>query len=343
MLTHGFVLDEQGRKMSKSLGNTLLPQTIADKNGADILRLWVASSDFTEDLRIGQDIIKANVDAYRRLRNTVRFMVANLDGFAEEERIGRPQMPELERAMLARLAELDQFVRSGYAEFDFNRVFAALFNFCTNDLSAFYFDIRKDALYCDLRAAPRRRAARTTLDEIFRRVATWLAPILCFTMEEAWLLRFPGEHESVHLQNFPATPDEWSDAALVEKWNRIRALRRVVTGALEIARRDKLIGASLEAAPVLFVSDARDAQAFDAVDLAELCITSHAEIVLGEGPAEAFRLPDVPGAAAMFQPALGRKCARCWMILPEVGTVAQHNDLCGRCAGALDALEGGGT
>ncbi|MGO8712461.1 MAG: isoleucine--tRNA ligase [Rhizomicrobium sp.] len=343
VLTHGFVLDEQGRKMSKSLGNTLLPQTIADKNGADILRLWVASSDFTEDLRIGQDIIKANVDAYRRLRNTVRFMVANLDGFAEEERIGRPQMPELERAMLARLAELDQFVRSGYAEFDFNRVFAALFNFCTNDLSAFYFDIRKDALYCDLRTAPRRRAARTTLDEIFRRVATWLAPILCFTMEEAWLLRFPGEHESVHLQNFPATPDEWSDAALVEKWNRIRALRRVVTGALEIARRDKLIGASLEAAPVLFVSDARDAQAFDAVDLAELCITSHAEIVLGEGPAEAFRLPDVPGAAAMFQPALGRKCARCWMILPEVGTVAQHNDLCGRCAGALDALEGGGT
>jgi isoleucyl-tRNA synthetase len=249
-------------------------------------------------------------------------------------------MPELERAMLAKLAELDGLVRAGYAEFDFNRVFAALFNFCTNDLSAFYFDIRKDILYCDRQDAPRRRAVRTVLDEIFRRVVTWLAPILCFTMEEAWLLRFPGEHESVHLQTFLATPHDWPNAVLVEKWNRIRALRRVVTGALEIARRDKLIGASLEAAPALFVADAKDAQLIDAAGLAELCITSHAEIVVGEGPAEAFRLPDVAGAAALFRPAQGKKCARCWMILPEVGTVAGHDDLCKRCADAVDALEG---
>ena len=193
VLTHGFVLDEQGRKMSKSLGNTLAPQVIAEKNGAEILRLWAASSDFTEDLRIGQDIIKANVDAYRRLRNTIRFMLANLAGFDEKERIGIDEMPELERFMLARLAELDAQVREGYAAFDFNRVTATLFNFCTNDLSAFYFDIRKDVLYCDARDAPRRRAARTVMDEIFRRIVTWFAPILCFTMEEAWLSRFPAK------------------------------------------------------------------------------------------------------------------------------------------------------
>jgi isoleucyl-tRNA synthetase len=339
ILTHGFVLDEQGRKMSKSLGNTLLPQTIADKNGADILRLWVASSDFTEDLRIGQDIIKSNVDAYRRLRNTIRFMLANLEGFDEAERVAPDEMPELERYVLARLAELDRFVRTGYAEFDFNRVFSALFNFCTNDLSAFYFDIRKDALYCDAQTSLRRRAARSALDEIFRRVATWFAPILCFTMEEAWLMRFPGEHESVHLQIFLETPAGWDNGALIEKWNRIRSLRRVVTGALEIARRDKAIGASLEAAPVLFVTDAADAHLFDAVDLAEIFITSNAAIEIGPGPENAFRLPDVMGAAALFRPADGNKCARCWMVLPEVGSVAHHDDLCRRCATAIDKME----
>jgi isoleucyl-tRNA synthetase len=340
VLTHGFVLDDQGRKMSKSLGNTLLPQTIADKNGADILRLWAASSDFTEDLRIGQDIIKSNVDAYRRLRNTIRFMLANLEGFEDSERVAPKEMPELERYMLAKLAELDVLVRAGYGEYDFNRVFAALFNFCTNDLSAFYFDIRKDSLYCDAKSAPRRRAARMVIDEIFRRVVTWFAPILCFTMEEAWLLRFPGEKESVHLQLFPKTPEGWSDRALVDKWDRIRTLRRVVTGALEIARRDKVIGASLEAAPVLFVSDPADAKLFDRVDLAEIAITSDASIRQGEPPADTFRLPDVAGTAALFRSAEGRKCARCWMVLPEVGTVPGHDDLCGRCSAAIDILEG---
>ncbi len=188
--------------------------------------------------------------------------------------------------------------------------------------------------------APRRRAARTVIDECFRRVVTWFAPILCFTMEEAWLLRFPGDMESVHLQLFPETPAAWSNPALVEKWNRIRALRRVVTGALEIARRDKVIGASLEAAPILYVKDAQDAALFGHVELAEIAITSAAQIEVGEGPDDAFRLPDVAGAAALFRPATGEKCARCWMILPEVGTVAGHDDLCRRCAGAVDTREG---
>jgi isoleucyl-tRNA synthetase len=340
VLTHGFVLDEQGHKMSKSLGNTLLPQTIADKNGADILRLWAASSDFTEDLRIGPDIVKANVDAYRRLRNTIRFMLANLAGFDEAERIGFDAMPPLERYILARLAEIDQQVRAAYAEFDFNRVYTQLFNFCTNELSAFYFDIRKDALYCDRANSTRRRAARTVLDEAFRRVVIWLAPILCFTMEEAWTSRSSDPESSVHLEQFPATPAPWADAAMIATWNRIRSLRRVVTGALEIARRDKIIGASLEAAPVLYVADARDAALFEMVDLSEIAITSGARIELGEGPADAFRLADEPGISVRFDRAHGHKCARCWMILPEVGTVPGHTDLCRRCSHAFEQFEG---
>jgi isoleucyl-tRNA synthetase len=338
VLTHGFVLDEQGHKMSKSLGNTLAPQVIADKNGADILRLWAASSDFTEDLRIGQDIIKANVDAYRRLRNTIRFMLANLAGFDESERIAVAEMPELERYILAKLAELDALVRTGYEQYDYNRVFNAIFNFCTNELSAFYFDIRKDALYCDAASAPRRRAARTATDEAFRRVVTWLAPILCFTMEEAWMLRFP-DGESVHLQRFPETPAAWHDPALIEKWNRIRALRRVVTGALEIARRDKVIGASLEAAPVLYVSEQADADILNGIPFAEIAITSAAHVSTREAPADAFRLPEVAGIEAEFHHAEGEKCARCWMVLPEVGKNPAHPDLCNRCAGVIEALE----
>jgi isoleucyl-tRNA synthetase len=338
VVTHGFVLDEKGFKMSKSLGNTLAPQVIAEKNGADILRLWAANSDFTQDLRIGADIINANVDAYRRLRNTIRFMLANLAGFDEKERIGHDKMPELERYMLARLAELDRTVRKGYESYDFNGVFTAIFTFCTNDLSAFYFDIRKDSLYCDRVDSVRRRSARTVTDEIFRRVVTWLAPVLCFTMEEAWTLRF-GADDSVHLHTFRDTPKSWHDEKLVGKWARIRQLRRVLTGALEIARKDKVIGASLEARPVLYASG-EDTALLNGVDLGEIAITSGAKTSHLDAPSDAFKLQDVPGVAATFHHAEGDKCARCWMILPEVGTNEKHPDLCNRCSEAVDALEG---
>jgi isoleucyl-tRNA synthetase len=337
VLTAGFVLDREGNKMSKSVGNTILPQTIAEKNGADIFRLWVASSDFTEDLRMGNDVIQANADSYRRLRNTIRFMISNLAGFEEKERVSEHEMPELERYMLARLAELDVAVRHDYAEYDFNRVFNTLFAFCTNDLSAFYFDIRKDVLYCDAATATRRRAARTVIDEIFRRVVTWFAPFLCFTMEEAWLARFPGENESVHLQVFPETPKTWVNATLIAKWDRIRTLRRVVTGALEIKRRDKVIGASLEARPLLFVSE-EDAELFDGLDLGEIAITSGGKVSTHPAPDDTFRLADVTGAAVAFHHAEGDKCARCWMILPEVGGNPAHPDLCNRCSKAVDGL-----
>ncbi len=364
VLTAGFVLDREGDKMSKSVGNVILPQTIADKNGADIFRLWVASSDFTQDLRMGNDVIQANADAYRRLRNTIRFMLANLAGFSEEERIAPSEMPELERYILAKLAELDALVKKGYAEYDFNRVFNTVFSFCTNELSALYFDIRKDALYCDRADSVRRRAARTVTEELFRRVVTWLAPILCFTMEEAWTLRYQGD--SVHLQLFPETPAGWANPALIEKWNRIRTLRRVVTGALEVARRDKVIGASLEAAPTLYLSNDSDFALVEGLDLPEICITSGLSVQKGLPPTAdikfgdadesdlaklaqvdfpagkqliwaggVFTLADVDGAAVVFAKAQGDKCARCWMILPEVGKVPDHPDLCHRCSDAV--------
>ena len=331
MLTHGFVLDEQGRKMSKSLGNTLAPQVIAEKNGAEILRLWAASSDFTEDLRIGQDIIKANVEAYRRLRNTVRFMLANLSGFSEKERIAHDNMPELERYMLARLAELDAIVRKAYDGFDFGLVNSTLFNFCTNDLSAFYFDIRKDALYCDPQDSDRRRATRTVIDEIFRRIVTWFAPILCFTMEEAWTTRF-GMGESVHLNDFFPAPKEWGNAELIQKWSRIRELRRVVTGALELARADKIIGSSLEAAPVLVVESDADKALFDSIDLAEVAITSVASVEIASSLEGLYTIPEIKGAGARFVKASGSKCARCWRVLEET---RPDTHLCNRCTDAV--------
>jgi isoleucyl-tRNA synthetase len=336
VLTHGFVLDEQGRKMSKSLGNTLAPQVIAEKNGAEILRLWAASSDFTEDLRIGQDIIKANVEGYRRLRNTVRFMLANLAGFDEKERIGHDQMPELERYMLARLAELDGIVAAAYAEFDFGLVNSTLFNFCTNDLSAFYFDIRKDALYCDAASSARRRSTRTVTDEIFRRIVTWFAPILCFTMEEAWTTSF-GMNESVHLQDFFAAPATWANPALVKKWSRIRELRRVITGALELARADKTIGSSLEAAPVLVVTEPGDKALFDSVDLAEIAITSTATVETAVALDGLYTVPEIKGTGARFAKASGEKCARCWRVLEEV-KARPDTHLCDRCTDAVAAL-----
>src|SRR5215471_7540314 len=334
VLTHGFVLDEQGRKMSKSLNNTVAPQKVSEQNVAEILRLWVASSDFTEDLRIGPEIIKASVDSYRRLRNTIRFMLANLSGFEESERLAPAKMPELERFILARLAELDGEVRAHYQNYDFTRVFSTLFNFATNDLSAFYFDIRKDALYCDAKMSVRRRAARTVTDALFTRLVTWLAPMLVFTMEEAWTTRF-GADESVHLKLFLETPAEWANEALLQKWSRLRDLRRVVTGALEVERAAKVIGASLEADPTLYVEAKEDAALFEHVSLAEIAITSGADIVVGAAPANAFRLADVKGAAVIFKPAEGHKCARCWMVLAEVGTNPEHLELCRRCSDAV--------
>ena len=339
VLTHGFVLDEKGEeKMSKSKGNTLSPQDVTSRNGADILRLWVAASDYSNDIRFGPGIVQSSVDVYRKLRNTLRFTLANLSKFRESERVPQAEMPELDRYILHRLAELDALVRDGYERFDFSRAFHAMVNFCNGDLSAFYYDIRKDTLYCDAPDAMRRRAVRTVLDEIFGRLTRWLAPVLCFTMEEVWQTRFPDTDDSVHLHEFLPTPQGWRDEALAERWGRIRALRRVVTGALEIERRDKRIGASLEAAPVLYLENADDVALMAGIDLAEIAITSAARIANGTAPSDAFRLEDVAGAAVVVGRAQGAKCARCWMILPDVGTHAHAPGVCGRCADAVATL-----
>ncbi len=339
VLTHGFVLDEQGRKMSKSLGNVVSPQEVMKQHGADILRLWVVASDYSDDLRIGPEILKHHAEAYRRLRNTLRYLLGNLAGFHEAERLPVAQMPELERWVLHRLWELDAHVRRTAEDYQFHTLFTALHNFCAVDLSALYFDVRKDSLYCDRPDAPRRRACRTVLDAIFSCLTAWLAPILCFTAEEAWRHRPGGGEGSVHLRLFPEIPDAWRNDRLAEKWIRVRELRKVMTGALELERAAKRIGSSLQAAPRVYMT-AEYRKALSGLDLAEIAITSQATVLDGPAPEEAFKLPEVPGVGVVPAMAEGEKCERCWRVLPEVGAEPEHPTLCRRCTETVSTLVG---
>lgn len=337
VLTHGFVLDEQGRKMSKSLGNVVAPQDVTNQMGADILRLWVIGSDYTEDLRIGKEILSRTTDVYRRLRNTLRYLLGNLAGFEAAERLPVAEMPELERWVLHRLAELDTAMRTCCNEtYAFHELFQELHAFCAVDLSAFYFDVRKDVLYCDPKDSLRRRAARTVLDTLFETLVTWLAPFVCFTAEEAWMARHPESDASVHEQQFPEIPADWRDDALAARWERVRNVRRVVTGALEKERAAKHIGSSLQAAPVVHVTPEIAALCAE-LPMADLCITSDVVLTTAPAPADAFVLDDVPGVAVVPALAAGEKCQRCWKVLPDVGSHA-HDGVCGRCAEAIDAF-----
>lgn len=331
VLTHGFTLDEHGEKMSKSRGNTTDPQTVIKESGAEILRLWTAMVDYTEDQRIGKTILQTTVDAYRKLRNTVRYLLGALDGFDEAERLPVEQMPPLERFILHRLWQLDGQVRAAYDRYSFQDVWRPVAEFCSSDLSALYFDIRKDALYCDAPDSLRRRACRTVMDLVFERLTAWLSPLATFTMEEAWTTRFP-EAGSNCLRVIPETPTSWRNDGEAERWGRIEQVLAAVTGALEVERREKRIGGALEASPRLHVADAALLNAFDSVDPAEVFRTSQAELVHGEGPPEAFRTPDAPGVAVEPTGASGAKCARCWRILPEV---EPNDQLCNRCEGAV--------
>ena len=336
VLTHGFVLDEQGRKMSKSLGNVVSPQAVVAQSGADILRLWVVASDYSEDLRIGPEILKYQADVYRRLRNTLRYLLGSLAGFDEAERIGDDAMPELERFILHRLAELDALVRQTTETYDFHAMFTALHNFCAVDLSAFYFDVRKDALYCDAPGSERRRAARTVLDRVFDALVRWLAPVLCFTAEESWLARHgAGDGVSVHLETYAEIPARWRNDALGATWTRIRELRRVVTGAIELERAQKRLGSSLQADVEIF-ADPVTVAALAGLDLAELCITSAGTLQAAPPPADAFTLPELPFIGVRVTLAAGEKCQRCWRVLTEIGSVSDHPDLCLRCSAAID-------
>ena len=343
IVTNGFVVDQDGRKMSKSLGNVVAPEEIIRNFGAEMIRIWVASGDYTEDPRIGKEIIDSAVDAYRKLRNTVRYLLGALNGFEPAERIGVNEMPELERYMLHLMARLDDEVRAAYAAFDFKLVWRKIFDFCALDLSAFYLDIRKDSLYCDHPHADRRRAARTVMEIAFDRLTAWLAPICVFTMEEAWLNRSGEGANSVHLRQFPETPAGWRDEKLAETWTSIRLVRRVVTGALEVERREKRIGASLEASITLYVSGLIGSlypEFLAGRDLSELFISSDVTIERGDAPATAFRLVDAPGVAVTVAVSDHQKCQRCWRYVADVGSTADHPDACGRCADAVDRQDG---
>ncbi len=339
VLTHGFTLDEGGRKMSKSLGNQTFPQDVIRASGADILRLWVASVDYTDDQRIGPEILKAVSDNYRKLRNTIRWMLGTLAHREQGDSVGHAPMSGLERLMLHKLVELDLKVREAYDNFDFARVVATLTAFINADLSAFYFDIRKDALYCDPPSSVRRRGALETIEQIFRAVAIWLAPVLVFTMEEAWASRGVG-HRSIHLEQFPAIPAAWRDDRLAKTWDTIRMLRLAVTGAIEIARADKLIGSSLEAAPRVYLSNPEHLRALEGIDFAEVCITSEIAIEFGKPiPEAAFRLPEAADVGVVVERAKGVKCARSWRYFDPATAEPDFPDVTPRDAKALRELK----
>jgi isoleucyl-tRNA synthetase len=308
VLTHGFALDGNGRKMSKSLGNVVDPLKVIGESGADILRLWVAQTDYFEDVRIGKEVLAGTGDTYRKLRNTFRYLLGALDGFSDAERVPVKEMPGLERYVLHLLGELDTELRSAAEAYEFNRYARALTDFANEDLSAFFFDIRKDSLYCDAADDVRRRAYRTVLDVLFHALVRYAAPILAFTAEEVWQARFPSADGSVHLLEWPELPQLSADQPLGTAWADVRVLRQQVTEAIEPLRRAKTVRSSLEAEVTV------PSLPLPADELAELFIV--AKVRQADGPITVTRTEEA-------------KCGRCWRHLPDV---AVDGDLCGRCA-----------
>ncbi|MCZ4342610.1 isoleucine--tRNA ligase [Sphingomonadaceae bacterium G21617-S1] len=327
VLTHGFALDGQGRKMSKSQGNVVDPLKIINESGADILRLWVASTDYFEDVRIGKEILAGTSDAYRKLRNSFRYLLGALDGFSDAEKVAPAEMPELERYVLHLLASLDAELKDATAAFEFNRYARALTDFANNDLSAFFFDIRKDSLYCDAPTDPKRRAYRTVLDTLFHALVRYASPILCFTAEEVWGTRFP-DAGSVHLLTWPEVDAGWQNDDLRMRWELLRRYRVKLTGEIEPLRREKVIGSSLEVNVTALSYDPAEAALLRGVDLAELGIVARVDVVDGD-PAAAAQLAG-GGDPIAFEVAKTdyEKCGRCWRHLPEV---TSDGALCGRC------------
>ncbi len=339
VITYGFTVAEDGRKMSKSLGNGVEPQEVEKQYGIEPFRLLIAAADYRDELRLGPTILAQATEMYRKLRNTIRYCLGALKDFEESERLARSNdTPLLERWLLHRLWQLDGVVRQAYATYQFRAALSAIVEFCNVDLSAFYVDVRKDALYCDAPNSMRRRACRSALDEAFSRLTAWLAPILPFTTEEAWLTRFPHD-KSVHLRQFPETPATWRDDFAGEEMARLRQVRAVVTGALEIARRDKLIGSALEAAPIVYVANEDVLASLKSVDFAELCITSGVMLKTGEGSPDAFRLADAPGVGVVVEKASGIKCARSWKYFDPLTAHGKYPDITPRDADAVAAWD----
>ena len=337
VLTHGFVLDENGEKMSKSKGNTTAPQDIAKESGVEILRLWVAFADYSEDLRIGKQIIQTTVDAYRKLRNTVRYLLGALNGYSDAEAVDYAYMPSLERYILNEVYTLDAKVRAAYEIYDFAAVVRPVADFCIQTLSALYFDIRKDSLYCDAPASLKRRACRTVMNILFERITLWLAPILTFTCEEAWAAR--GNAQANLFRVLDEAPAEWHNLAEHDRWQKIETVLSVVTAALEEKRRDKVIGSALEAAPIVHIADGAIWEAMQGIDAAEVFRTSQATLSLDPAPGDSFKLEGLAMISVVFAQAEGRKCARSWRILPEVGNDPRYPDLSLRDAEAVAAYD----
>ncbi len=291
-------------------------------------------SDYADDLRIGKTILQTTVDAYRKLRNTLRYLLGAVAGFDAAERLPLDQMPPLERFILHRLWQLDTQVRAAYQAYRFQDVWRPIVDFCTGELSALYFDVRKDSLYCDRPDAVRRRAARTVMDAVFERLTIWLNPLAPFTMDEAWSTRFPDAGAN-SLRVFPDTPDAWRNDVEAQRWAKVELVTRAVTGALEVERREKRIGGALDAAPRVWIDDPALLQAFEGLDAAEVFRTSQATLIAGAGPQDAFRSPEVPGVAVEPLRAEGRKCARSWRVLPEVGGDPRYPELSLRDADAV--------
>ena len=329
VLTHGFVLHEDGNKMSKSSSNIVPPAEIIEKSGADILRLWVASSDYSDDLKIGPEIIKSNADSYRRLRNSLRFILGNLDNFEDSEKIKFSELPELDQYILGRLNMLEEEVLKNYQIFEYQKVFSAIFNFCTNELSAFYFDIRKDSLYCDSKSSLVRRATRTVLDILFNHLLTLLAPILCFTAEEAWQSRL-GKDTSVHNQNFPKVNDSWKISEIFSKWEHLKLIRKAVNGAIEIERKNKLLGSSLEASVEIYFKDKNVINKINVNDLENICIVSKLSISQANNVEDYFQLNELSDVGIKVKKVSGEKCNRCWKYFDKL-----NNNICQRCNDAI--------
>lgn len=335
VLTHGFTMDKDGKKMSKSTGNVISPHEIVGRYGADILRLWVSSTDYTDDQKIGDEILKSNVDSYRKIRNTLRWMLGVLSHSDGKHDLNYEKLPELEKYMLHKLTVLQEQVMAAYKIYDFKKVASLLFHFSTQDLSAFYFDIRKDSLYCDPISSNTRKSSLAVIDEIFTRLTKFYAPILCFTMEEVWSSKHENKNESVHLETFSELSKSWYNDKLDKKWDSIRKLRRVVTGSLEIERREKRIGSSLEANPDIYLTDSDIINSIQNIDLAEIFITSNATLIYDTHPQAAFTIDDIIGIGVMPKLAEGKKCARSWKILPDNGFDKEFPDLSKRDADAV--------
>ena len=325
ILTHGFVVDGKGRKMSKSQGNVILPEDIMAKYGVDILRLWVVASDYYDDLRLDNSILSSQVDSYRRIRNTFRYLIGNLYNFKGSRKINFDNLPELEKYILHRLWEIDKIVKKSIKEYNFHLMFTTLLNFCSNDLSSFYFDIRKDTIYCEDVKSKKRNATLTVLDILFNSLVKWFAPFLVFTCEEAWLAN--GNKTSIHLEDFDSVLDKYENENLKNKWLNIKNIRKVVTGAIELKRSNKVIGSSLEASVNIYLSK-EIKESVKNIDFADITITSNSNILDKDEKLNFFTLTDIEGIEVEINKAKGNKCDRCWKILEEV---KNNNNLCKRC------------